>query len=1093
MTLYPWRAEIYAGTNGWINSTSYVRTSDAEVQINEGNTSENFSLSASTCTFTLNNRDGRWSDVNPTGPYFGQLAADAKVRIGLSGQTPYVPVTLSSPTAGTATRPSTPDTAALDITGDIDLRVDLEAEDWVGGGTQWLISKWAGGSYSYAFGMGATGRLVLKHSSTGLDTITVGSASLHPLTSGRGALRVTLDVDNGAGGRTYTWYYSDTIAGTWTQFSQSTFSGTTSIFAGTALLEIGSTYDNNPSGIGTWDYATVGKWYRAQVYNGIGGTLVADFDATARTRGDTTWVDSVGRTWTTTLAPVDDSDYRFNGNLARMPQRWDETGRDVMVNVTASDLINYLQNNNRTPVAPLRYYLTNTTTNGVGYWPCADGVGATTLNAVRGSTGRFEAAALSTTPVVPGSAGSLVFSTDSGTARGLCATSADTGYVSATFAFQLPSVPASTSEFMTFYFGGATSGTGLGRVSFFVTNTGTLRIDVIDNAGNTTVSATSGWGGNLTATDAMVMNFEYASGAGTLRYAWYRPDGSAITYSNTISGGLPLLTGSPKGWYSPNYVGKAGMRLESVFMSQALPGFYVNTELLKAIEGYNGESASERFSRLMSQAGLPWFVRGLSAPYGGSLAASTPMGVQPVSSALITCLTQCAEVSGGYMYAPRDKYGITLHLLGAIAGKTGPTFTYAAPSNHLAGQLVPERVTSNIRNTVTASGTDGGQRTFMQAAGELGTTVSGIRDATISRNTYYDDDLYQQAAWDVAIGSNNELRYASVTIDASRAPFQASSTLMASLRRLRLADVFQLASLPSWLPRGNAFLLIRGRQERLKNMEQVIEFSTAPYTPYQWGRADASGSTARRVDTLTATLNGAMASTDVRVTFSHSNPAGFFSYRDAALPYDLTISGQRNTVVWMGLRNSVQTLDGSFETGVTGWTATNGTFVQSSAQAKTGTYSGLLTVTGSPTSAFIRPTAMQAVTASTNYQARCWVYSPVWTNVTLNVDWYTSGSVYISTGILSYTLTPATWTLMDGVLLSPSTAAFGIHGPVLAGSPTTGSLLYVDMIDMAPSLPPDSGTVTQRAVLSRGVDGITKALPAGASVRVVNPMTWARV
>lgn len=187
---------------------------------------------------------------------------------------------------------STPDTAALDITGDIDIQVEATG-DWATVGIPALAAKYntSGNQRSWRFHLNGSGGLSFTWSTDGSALTTVNSgvpvaASL----SGRLAVRVTLNVDDG-GNHTVIFYTAPRISGPWTQLASSTSGATTSIFASTSELEVGGFNS------GTTDLWT-GIIHALEVRNGLGGTVVANPNFSAQLAGTTTFTDSTGKVWT---------------------------------------------------------------------------------------------------------------------------------------------------------------------------------------------------------------------------------------------------------------------------------------------------------------------------------------------------------------------------------------------------------------------------------------------------------------------------------------------------------------------------------------------------------------------------------------------------------------------------------------------------------------------------------------------------------------------------------------------------------------------------------------------------------------------------
>lgn len=216
----------------------------------------------------------------------GGAASQARVYDGFLSGSLYLPG------AGVAATVTTPDTAALDITGDIDLRLDgtfvLPLANESG-----LVTKWNGtGASSFVFSLLPSGFLRLYWSADGTAALFAESTAAIPASTTRAALRATLDVDNGAAGRTITFYIAATSAGPWSPLGAAVVQpGVTSIFNSATSVEIGG-----------WDVGTTARLagivHSAQILNGIAGTTVANPNFDLQAFGTTSFADSAGLTWT---------------------------------------------------------------------------------------------------------------------------------------------------------------------------------------------------------------------------------------------------------------------------------------------------------------------------------------------------------------------------------------------------------------------------------------------------------------------------------------------------------------------------------------------------------------------------------------------------------------------------------------------------------------------------------------------------------------------------------------------------------------------------------------------------------------------------
>lgn len=191
---------------------------------------------------------------------------------------------------GSGNYASTPDTAALDILGNIDIRARVAFTDWTPSTDQTLISKYntTGNQRSWHLTLLTPGQLRFAWSTDGTGANTVNADST-AVTGFQPNLirwvRATLVAATG----TVTFYTSEN--GTlWEQLGNPVVVGATSIFSSTATVNIGA------RSAGTSDLMT-GLFFAAEIRNSA-GTVVANprFDQQGPTI--TSFADSTGKTWT---------------------------------------------------------------------------------------------------------------------------------------------------------------------------------------------------------------------------------------------------------------------------------------------------------------------------------------------------------------------------------------------------------------------------------------------------------------------------------------------------------------------------------------------------------------------------------------------------------------------------------------------------------------------------------------------------------------------------------------------------------------------------------------------------------------------------
>lgn len=1078
----------------WTNVTTYTRGRDtANMSITRGSSAEQGFLSNGTLDFTLNNRDGRFSNRNPNSPYFGLIGRNVQFRSGMSGMDKHVRLIDASTSTGAydGAEISTADKAALDITGDIDIRIDIEPDDWNGGYVQLLAGKYvnSGGSnqrswYLYLNERGMPG-MVWSTDGTLAGRITT-EPSTNPQLSGRMALRVTLDVNNGSGGYTATWYTSTSIAGSWTQIGQTvTTSGTTSIFSSTANLEIGDINGaSDRQDAVTGAVPLIGRVYGFELRNGIGGSKVAEIELSGRTRGDTSWSDGLGNTWTCAAsASVDDEDYRFWGQTTRLPQKWDGTGTDIYVPASCGDRLQLVQNVKKPLRSPIYRNLSRYTLD--SWHTCEDGSTASSLGAAAGNAGIISEASFVSDADLVGSDGVLSYDADTGYATATAPTGSNTGTAFWLWYFKLTAIPAGTIEPLYVYYSGGT----LARVALSV-GVANWTITAYKTDG-TTLGTSSTAHSTAPPNNWVAMRLKLTQNGSNIDYEWaWYPIGYVTTFGT--SGTWNSATcGRPSSWLTPSFTGKSGMRHAHIVLNRADVAFSDYT-FTSSTNAYVGEDPTDRFARLAIEEGIPWFVRGKRDQGPG-------MGPQGTKT-LVDLWQECAAVCEGMLYSPRDKYGVTLRTFGNIANRFPlPEISYT--SNHLVGSLDPDEVTSGVTNDVTANKENGSFRRYVKTSGSLNVNDpttdpngAGLLDSTITRNVNDESELLTQAQWEVFRSTWDELRYPTVQLELARDQFTANASLTTSVRRFDLGDAFALTDLNTgWLPPEDVKLLIRGYTETYDNKLRGFSLNCTPYGPYDFGLlADSMSSPqVKRRDSSDTTLASTVTSTASPLTFSTVTAQNRWTLDYANYDAVLWENGQpseRFTILWTSNVGSLAPLEGGFETGITGWTSSGTmTLTQSTDFAHVGTYSCKAVVTGTPSTASVLNNTQVAVSPSVSYTATIWVYSTSSVNnVTARIAWYTGAGVFLSNSGTAITLSANTWTKVTITATSPGTAGLARYGMIISGSPATGTTVYLDDVDLVLDSNglTSAGPYQQIVHVTRSVNGIVKAGTAGSEIHV---------
>jgi len=170
---------------------------------------------------------------------------------------------------------SAPDSAALDIVGDITLIAQIEADDYTPVSGQSIFGKIAASNLSYRLDITSTGRLNALVSPNGTTYgVNLDSTAAIPFSDlGRGWVAMTRESSSG-NIKFYTAASSSSMPSfpaSWTQLGTTVAGTSGAVFSGNAALNVGA----NSSGSNSFS----GRIYNAKIYNGYDGAGTLVFDA----------------------------------------------------------------------------------------------------------------------------------------------------------------------------------------------------------------------------------------------------------------------------------------------------------------------------------------------------------------------------------------------------------------------------------------------------------------------------------------------------------------------------------------------------------------------------------------------------------------------------------------------------------------------------------------------------------------------------------------------------------------------------------------------------------------------------------------------
>lgn len=872
---------------------------DQQVTTTRGRADESSDVSPSNSGVELDNESGDLTPDDARSQYWPDVDVGTPGRWWVEAGTSrlYVP-----PMLGAGGQVAS--TAALNITADLDVRIDMQLKTTHASGEPARVASrgLADPTFSWSVTVLDDRRVRLAWSATGSVPFLEAYSTMPVVpSSARATLRVTLDVNNGAAGNTATFYLGDSVAGPFTQIGDPVVTAGTTTIANTAEpLVVGS------PGIETTPRMLDADVYAFQLRDGIGGATLADADFTAQPSPTTTFVDIAGRTWTVEgAAELSNRWFRMVGTADEWNPFWPEgdlsdqipgglDDGEARVEVTLSGILRRLgQGQSPLQSALRRAYQVPDGSSVAAYWPMEDLDGSTWFASALpdGSpmtvSGEVDFAAVDTL------VGSAALPT-------LSATTSLNGAVAGTFGydwsvewFAFIPTPSSPVEILQVN----TSGT----VQSWVVAVDGAIIAVIGRGPLGTSLVSSSVASTLFYDRWVMLRLRVFQSGSSIYWTleWY-PVTHPASSGFSIGGSLAATLGAPTAvTISPG----SSMAGASTGHIKVIKGPASGAPSDAAV-GWVGETAVARMDRLSTEQAVPFRII-------GARDTSALVGAQNIATYL-TLMDDAQDADGGILYEQRDAVGLVYRTRESLYNQPA-NLILDAHQQQIQNPFRPARDDQRLRNDVTVT-RRGGSST--QVVDEPSVERRGRYDEAVELNLYVDTQTADAAGWRLRQGTVPGMRYPQLTINLGPAP-----ELIEEWLAMDTGSRAHVINLPPQHPTDTVRELVEGYSEPISPVTWMPEMSCSPASVWDVGQIDGEGvddAFLLRLDTDGSEVAVAVDTDDttLRVAVT-AGPA--WTADNAETPFDILVGGERMTVT-----------DVAAETGAAAFTgAGNGTTVSS--------------------------------------------------------------------------------------------------------------------------------------------------------------------
>ncbi|MEV8552556.1 hypothetical protein AB0L04_22405 [Streptomyces glaucescens] len=888
----PMWAELYYG-GAWHDVTGDLRATET-VTVTRGLGSESATAADPTsCECTLDSRDHRYAPRNPMSPLYGLIGRNTPFRWGYTIGSPWA--LFDNPSAGYQAL-FVNDTPALDVAGDLDLRLDIALDDW---STSQLLALRAVPTTNYCWAlMIVDGALTLQWYPGGTTASRIYRTATEPIKAYRGqrlTVRAVLDINNGAGGHEVRFYTGRTVNDAeWHMLGVPvTGTGTTSLFTGTAYMEIGGSFSaSNLSPAGGFISDMRGRAYALQLRDN--NTIKVNMSTASATPGATSFVDSTGLTWNRGgTAVLTNKHTRMAGEVPAWPPTRDLSGNDTHVQITPTGLLRRIDAGNRPQESTLLRYIK--AHNPIECWPLTDGPRSTYARSLMGGQ-TMQQKIMSGDTAAEWQGGSLAEWIEPVLAVKANTTGAIRG-----------DLPASTSAAQAwsvdlFLSGGGTPSSGQWTISDRGSGTDANpqnRIVMIFSGNLSQLTVIRETYSTVSSSSALLANVPAAvyddqphhlrltidpQGPDTL---WYLYVDGQLAGGGTIAGiALKAAKTVMLGWGYATIAGATMTDRSFGYITYWDGTGPTAAQMWTAYLGFQGERAGARIERLAAEAGYTVSV-------AGETVFQQPMGIQGRKK-ILELLNEASTTNFGYLVDRRDAVEL-IHRGNSTLWNQTPALTLDFAAGLISAPFRPvddDKLTENDVSVQREYGSVPATETLQ--TGELSVQPPesggvGRYDTEHTYSLYTDDQARQVAAMRLHLGTYAGVRYTRISLNLANPRVFA---MIDDILRLDVGDKIRLTNLPPDHGPDDVDVLVAGYSEEAGPDAWTITFNCTPGQPWTagvvdsgiYGRADTGGCQLTSAVTASATSVPVTTTGQARWVDSATYPADF--------PFDVRVGGE---------------------------------------------------------------------------------------------------------------------------------------------------------------------------------------------------------